>query len=150
MAETGRTGGHDAVDGGALRTVTTDDASDHPYSLVRTRDGLLGWVSGVLPYDAGGAIVSAREAAIDAALARLGERLALSGATLADVVQVTVYLTDMAWRDALNAAWRRTFPQPWPARTAVEVARLPKDAPIELAAVVHRVDRACQAEEASP
>jgi 2-iminobutanoate/2-iminopropanoate deaminase len=110
--------------------------ADHPYSLVRTVDGRLGWVSGVLPYGPDGAIVTDRDAAIDAALDVLAARLQDAGADLGDVVKVTAYLTDLGWRDALNAAFARRFRPPLPARTAVEVRRLPRDAPVELDAVV--------------
>lgn len=119
----------------ALRNVPAGDDPDHPYSLVRTVDGRTGWLSGVLPYGADGEVVHDRDAALDAALQVLGERLATAGATLDDVVKVTVYLTDLAWRDALNDVWRRVFSDPMPARTAVEVRALPKGAPVELDAV---------------
>lgn len=125
---------HGALDGG-LRDVSTGGDPEHPYSLVRSPDGRTGWLSGVLPYDVGGDVVHERDAALDAALRVLGERLDAAGATLDDVVKVTVYLTDLSWRDALNAAWRRTFTDPMPARTAVEVRALPKGAPVELDAV---------------
>jgi 2-iminobutanoate/2-iminopropanoate deaminase len=114
--------------------VPIDD--DHPYSLVRTADGRTGWVSGVLPYGPDGRLVTERDTAIEAALDVLATRLADAGARLDDVVKVTVYLTDLGWRDALNAAFVRRFRPPFPARTAIEVRRLPRDAPIELDAVV--------------
>lgn len=121
-----------------LRTTPaeTETDLDHPYSLVRTVDGRTAWVSGVLPYGPDGRIVTDRDDAIDAALRVLDERLGDAGASLADVVKVTVYLTDLGWRDALNAAFVDRFRPPLPARTAVEVRRLPRDAPIELDAVV--------------
>lgn len=123
-----------------MRTTVADGggtpSTDHPYSLVRTVDGRTGWVSGVLPYAADGSIVTDRDAAIAAVLNRLRARLAEAGATLDDVVQTTVYLTDLGWREALNEAYAEAFRPPLPARTAVEVRRLPRDAPIEIDAVV--------------
>ena len=125
-----------------MQTVpATGAGADHPYSLVRTVDGRTGWLSGVLPYDADGAVVRDRDGAIAAALRVLGERVAAAGATLADVVQVTAYLTDLDWRDALNEAWIATFPAPLPARTAVEVRALPRGAAIEVDAIAYREDR---------
>jgi enamine deaminase RidA (YjgF/YER057c/UK114 family) len=118
-----------------LVDVPAGDDREHPYSLVRTPDGHIGWLSGVLPYDAAGAIVHERDAALDAVLRVLAERLAASGATLDDVVKVTVYLTDLSWRDAVNGVWYRAFGDPRPARTAVEVRALPRGAPVELDAV---------------
>lgn len=126
-----------------LRTVAADgDLRDHPYSSVRTADGVVGWVSGVLPYAPDGTIVADREAALAAAMRVLDERLGAAGAHLDDVVKVTVYLVDLAWRDALNDAWLTTFAEPRPARTAVQVAALPRGAMIELDAVVHAVREA--------
>ena len=48
--------------------------------------------------------------------------LAKQGATLADVVSVTVYLRDIHDRErCLNRVWQERFPEPRPARTTVEV-----------------------------
>lgn len=110
---------------------------DHPYAEVRTADGRLGWTSGVLPYDEDGRVVHDRDEAIRHCLRVLADRLAAADAGLDDVVKVTVYLTDLAWRDAVNVAFRRAFRPPLPARTAVEVRALPRGADIELDAVVH-------------
>ena len=116
---------------------STDD-EHHPYSLVRTVDGETAWCSGVLPYNVEGELEAEPDRAIDAALRVLEERLSKAGATLDDVVKVTVFLADIEWRPRLDEAWRRTWDDPRPARTALQVARLPKDAMIELDAIVHR------------
>lgn len=123
---------------GGLRTVAAEgDEHDHPYSSVRTTDGLVGWVSGVLPYAPDGSLVADRDLAVEAALRVLDERVQAAGARLDDVVKVTAYLVDLGWRDALNAAWLAHFAVPRPARTAVQVQALPRGAMIELDAVVH-------------
>lgn len=109
---------------------------DHPYSAVRTVDGRIGWLSGVLPYDEQGEVVADRDEAVRHCLRNLAERVRSAGADIDDVVKVTVYLTDMAWRDALNDGFRTTFGTPLPARTCVEVRALPRGAGIELEAVV--------------
>lgn len=120
-----------------LRDVLSENTADHPYALVRAGQPGLAFVSGVVPYGPDGEVVTERDAAIATALRELGRRAAAAGGSLADVVNVTVFLTDIGWRDALNRAWVESFPQvPRPARTAVEVRRLPKDAPIELQAVL--------------
>jgi 2-iminobutanoate/2-iminopropanoate deaminase len=118
-----------------MHTLASEETEAHPYSLVRTVDARTAWVSGVLPYRPDGALEHLPEAAIAAALRVLGERLADAGATIGDVVKVTVFLTDLGWRDALDDAWRRTWRPPRPARTAVEVRALPRGAAIELDAV---------------
>lgn len=126
----------------STRRVTTIPAEgrDHPYSLVRTVDGRTAWLSGVLPYDPSGSgevVRGGRPAdVIAAALATLRHRVECAGATLDDVVKTTVFLTDLSWRDALNDAYASTFTPPLPARTAVEVSRLPRDAAIEIDAVI--------------
>jgi 2-iminobutanoate/2-iminopropanoate deaminase len=121
-----------------MHNLPSGDDERHPYSLIRTVDGTTGWCSGVLPLRPDGELETEPAAAIEAALAELGKRLAGAGASLADVVKVTVYLADIEWRPALDAAWRRTWEVPRPARTALQVAKLPRGALIELDAVVHR------------
>jgi 2-iminobutanoate/2-iminopropanoate deaminase len=108
----------------------------HPYSLVRTVDGRTAWTSGIVPRDTDGAVLTDAVPAIARALDLLAERATEAGATLADIVKVTVYLTDLDWRDALNEAFVARFTPPMPARTAVEVRRLPSGSAIELDAVI--------------
>ncbi|MGH2684233.1 MAG: RidA family protein, partial [Actinomycetota bacterium] len=110
--------------------VSRGDSLEHPYTLVR-RAGPTAYVSGVLPYGLDGEIVHDRDEAIERVLAVLAERLDAAGLSLDDVVKTTVYLTDLAWRDALNVAFHRGFRPPRPARTAVEVRALPRGAAIE-------------------
>lgn len=110
--------------------------TDHPYSLVRRARGGAAYVSGVLPYRPDGSLAVERDEAIGAALDTLRRRLADEGASLADVVKATVFLTDIAWLPALNAAWAEAFAEPRPARSAVQVAALPRDAVLELEAVL--------------
>jgi len=63
--------------------------------------------------------------------------LQASGKSLADVVRVGVFLTDMADYAAVNAVYRRRFPEPFPARTAVCVAALPLNAKVEIDLIAH-------------
>jgi len=63
--------------------------------------------------------------------------LLASGKSLADVVRVGVFLTDMADYAAVNAVYRRHFPEPFPARTAVCVAALPLGAKVEIDLIAH-------------
>jgi 2-iminobutanoate/2-iminopropanoate deaminase len=121
-----------------MHNVASGDDELHPYSLVRTLDGATGWCAGVLPYNPLGELETDPDAACTAALRVLGERLEQAGASLRDVVKVTVFLADLTWRPALDAAWRQTWDPPRPARTAIQVSRLPRDAGIELEAVVQR------------
>jgi 2-iminobutanoate/2-iminopropanoate deaminase len=66
--------------------------------------------------------------AIDALEAELGRR----GLGLGDLVQVTVYLTDMELYAPLNAVYAARIPAPHPARACVAVAGLPGGARVEI------------------
>lgn len=120
--------------------LSSGDNEHHPYSLVRTVDGSIGWCAGVLPYGANGELEERPEEAVEAAIRTLGERLEQAGSSLQEVVKVTVFLTDIGWRPHVDAAWRRHWEPPRPARTAIEVRRLPRGSGIELDAVVQHRD----------
>jgi 2-iminobutanoate/2-iminopropanoate deaminase len=60
-----------------------------------------------------------------------------AGAGLEDVVKTTVFLNDMNDFGAVNAVYAETFPEHPPARAAIQVAALPKEADIEIEAIVH-------------
>ena len=60
-----------------------------------------------------------------------------SGSKLSDVVKLNVYLKDLADFQSVNDAMSTVFDEPYPARAAVEVSRLPKDVLVEIDAVVY-------------
>ncbi len=103
-----------------------------PYSAA-VGTGDLFFLSGKIG-KSGGTVAQDVEAAIDAVEKDL-DRLGLD---LADVVSVNVYLTDISAYPALNAAYARRFPQPYPARTTAVVAALPGGARVEIQAVAAR------------
>jgi 2-iminobutanoate/2-iminopropanoate deaminase len=75
------------------------------------------------------------EAQTHRVLKNLRAVLDASGLTLANVVKTTVYLKDMSHFAAMNAVYAQYFEReeiPAPARSTVEVARLPKDALVEI------------------
>lgn len=112
------------------------ESVDHPYAAVRSPDGVTAFVSGVLPYEEDGTIAQGRDRAVERVLAVLAQRLEAAGFAMADVVKTTVFLLELDWRPALNEAFFEAFTEPRPARTAVQVSRLPGDAPIEIEAIV--------------
>lgn len=61
--------------------------------------------------------------------------LAAAGATVDNVVKTTVFLTDMADFQAVNAVYAETFASDAPARSCVAVAALPKGARVEVEAI---------------
>jgi len=62
---------------------------------------------------------------------------AASGGSLDDIVRLTVYLTDLRNFARLNEIMATFFTAPYPARAAVGVASLPRDALVEIDAVMH-------------
>ncbi len=119
----------------AARTALSD-GSEHPYSPARAVGGFV-FVSGALSIDEYGTAVEGTLPALDAAMQRLSERLATAGATLADVVRTTYFVTDIAIRGEANRHYESTFETPRPARTFVEVSRLPYGASVEIEAIAH-------------
>lgn len=68
-------------------------------------------------------------------LANLEAVLEAAGATLADVVKTTVYLSNFDDFAAMNATYVRAFPTEPPARATVGVSALPRGAKVELEAI---------------
>ena len=60
-----------------------------------------------------------------------------SGCKLSDVVKLNVYLKELADFQSVNDAMSTDFDEPYPARAAVEVSRLPKDVLVEIDAIVY-------------
>ncbi|MBQ4439618.1 MAG: RidA family protein [Kiritimatiellae bacterium] len=65
-------------------------------------------------------------------IANLSAVLAAAGASLANVVKTTVFIKDMNDFAALNGVYAEMFGDTKPARSCVEVARLPKDVKVEI------------------
>ena len=107
-----------------------------PYSQA-VRAGNLVFVSGQLALDpATGQLVGADAAAqMRQALENLRQILAAAGCGLDRVVKTTLYLADMKDFAAVNEVYAAAFGQGRPARATVQVARLPRDALVELDAV---------------
>lgn len=85
-----------------------------------------------------GELVEGLEAQARRALANLSGILAAAGCTWKDVVKTTVYLADMADFAAMNAVYAEAVSQPYPARSTVQAAGLPKGARVEIDAVALR------------
>ena len=72
------------------------------------------------------------------ALTNLSAVLEADGLTLDDVVKTTVFLTDMADFGKMNEVYAEHFSAPFPARSTVAVAGLPKDSRVEIEAIATR------------
>ena len=59
-----------------------------------------------------------------------------AGASLADAVKLTVFLTDLTDFPTVNQVMAEYFDEPYPARAAIGVAALPKGVPVEVEAIV--------------
>ena len=90
------------------------------------RAGGLLFVSGCVPVDAEGRLVGGDDVVAQArqTLANVGAVLAAAGAGPADVAKVTVFLTDVDDRAAINPVRQEFFGEARPASTLVEVSRL--------------------------
>lgn len=69
------------------------------------------------------------------ALKNLSAVLEAGNSSLENALKVTIFLKDMNDFSAVNAIYSEFFPQNCPARECVEVARLPKDARVEISAI---------------
>lgn len=91
------------------------------------------YVSGQLPLDpATGAFPEGIATQTAQSLKNIQAILAQQGMTLANVVKTTVFLADINDFAEMNKVYGEFFTQPYPARSAVQVAKLPKDAPLEI------------------
>jgi 2-iminobutanoate/2-iminopropanoate deaminase len=90
------------------------------------RAGDLLFVSGFVPVDGDGQLVGGDDVVVQArqVFANLAAVLAAAGATFADVVKVTVYLTDIEDRALINPVRQEIFRDTRPASTLVEVSAL--------------------------
>lgn len=123
------------------RAVSTAEAPAAlgPYSQAIEAGPFL-FVSGQIPLDpVTGQLVDgdiARQT--EQVLRNLRAILAAAGLSFAHVVRTTVYLKDLGEFEAMNAVYARFMPDPPPARSTVEVARLPRDVRVEIDVIAVR------------
>jgi len=109
-----------------------------PYSQA-IDTGSFVFVSGQLPVDpATGAIPDGAAAQAEQAFANVRAILEATGLGLESVVKTTVFLADLADFAAVNDAYSRAFRAPFPARSCVQVAAIPKGARLEVEAIAVR------------
>ena len=123
-----------------MNIVQTDKAPKAigPYSQAMMADGWI-YTSGQLPMTAAGDMVEGDiEAQTEQVFRNLQAVLAAAGASLAQVVKATVFVKDLNDFARLNAVYGRAFGGHKPARSTVEVARLPRDALVEIEVVARR------------
>jgi 2-iminobutanoate/2-iminopropanoate deaminase len=121
-----------------MKTIATEDApaAIGPYSQA-VKSGQLLFLSGQIPLDpktgamVPGGIVEQTERVLD----NLAAVLAAGGATFANVVRTTIYLTDLGDFAKVNEAYGKRFGDNPPARATVQVAALPRGAAVEIDAI---------------
>ena len=122
------------------QAVSSDQAPQAigPYSQA-IRSGAFLFLSGQIPLDpATGQLVGGDVAAqTRQVLDNLRAVLAAAGGSLDHVVRTTVYLADLGDFAAMNEVYGAYFTSPAPARATVQVARLPRDARVEIDAIAH-------------
>jgi 2-iminobutanoate/2-iminopropanoate deaminase len=67
----------------------------------------------------------------------LGHVLKAGGANFNDLVKTTVYMIDLEEFAEMNRIYEKYFKKPYPARATVQVAKLPKNAKIEIEAIAY-------------
>lgn len=107
-----------------------------PYSQA-VQIGSLLFTSGQVPLDpATGTVVEGGiEEQAAQALNNIKAILNQAGTNMGAVVKTTVFLKDMDDFAAMNQVYAQFFQEPYPARSAVQVARLPKDVLVEIEAI---------------
>ncbi|GGR97698.1 endoribonuclease L-PSP [Deinococcus sedimenti] len=109
-----------------------------PYSQA-TVFGNLVVTSGQIPLTPDGTLVEGGiTEQTEQVIANLKAVLAAAGTDLARVVKTTVFLADMNEFAAMNAVYEAHFPAPYPARSTVQVARLPRDVRVEIEVLAER------------
>lgn len=109
-----------------------------PYSPALAVGGFV-FVSGQVPLDHEGkiaAIVARDQARVS--LDNMKAQLAEVDLGMDAVVKTTIFLTNMDDFGAINEVYAEFFTEPFPARSTVEVARLPKDVKVEIEAIAVR------------
>jgi len=120
--------------------VTTNEAPQAigTYSqAVKVKGGETVYLSGQIGLDpAQMKMVSGIDAQIEQVIANLKAVTEASGGGLSDIVKLNVYLVDLTDFAKVNEAMSRYFSQPYPARAAIGVSALPRDALVEMDAVM--------------
>lgn len=122
-----------------MKTVVTTPhapAAIGPYSQAIVHNGLA-YLSGAIPLDPATGLVIEGDvtAQTERVFANMKAVLEGCGSSFAGVVKTTVFIKDMGEFAAVNAVYAKYFDVNPPARSTVEVARLPRDVKVEIEAI---------------
>ena len=110
-----------------------------PYSQAIEVNGLL-FTSGVIPIvpSTGELVEGDIEAQAEQAIGNLTALIEAAGAKIENTIKTTVFIKNMDDFTKVNEIYAKYFTTDFPARSCVEVARLPKDVLIEIEAIVEK------------
>ena len=122
-----------------MKTVISTDkapAAIGPYSQAIEVNNMV-FTSGVIPIvpETGELVTGGIEEQAKQAIGNLAALLAESGVDMENVIKTTVFIKDMNDFAKVNEVYAKYFTSQFPARSCVEVARLPKDVLIEIEAI---------------
>lgn len=121
-----------------LNVISTDKApaAIGPYSQAVEVNGMV-YTSGMIPINpaTGELVTGSVEEQAEQAISNLEALLAAAGSSIEKAVKVVVFIKDMDNFGKINEIYAKHFKEPYPARSCVQVARLPKDVEIEIEAI---------------
>ena len=116
-----------------MKTVSTKNApaAIGPYSQAQIVGNMV-YTSGQIPIiPETGELAQGLEAQANQVFKNISQLLKAAGSDMSKVVKTTVFIKNMDDFAAINEIYARYFTEPFPARSCVEVARLPKDVALE-------------------
>ena len=122
------------------KVISTDKASSAigPYSQAIEINGMV-YTSGVIPVDpATGVVAEGVEAQAEQAFKNICNLVEASGSKVENIIKTTVFIKEMNDFGKINEIYKKYFKEPFPARSCVEVARLPKDVLLEIEAIAYK------------
>ena len=120
-----------------MKTINTKKAPQAigPYSQAKGVNNFI-FTSGQIPLKPDGTIISGNfELECIQVLDNVKAILESSGSKMTNIIKLTVYLTDLSNFDILNGVFDKYFNDSLPARSTIEVSKLPKNSRVEIEAI---------------
>lgn len=125
----------------SIEVVATDNAPSAigPYSQAIIHNNLI-YSSGQIPINpaTGNVEASVIEEQAKQVLENLKQVLEAAGSSMSKVIKTTVFIKNMSDFPKVNEVYSKYFEAPYPARSCVEVSKLPKDVLIEIEAIAYK------------
>lgn len=96
------------------------------------------YLSGQIPLDPhnGELVISTVEAQTEQVFKNLAAVAEAAGGSLGHIVKLTIFLTNLSDFPVVNAIMAKYFSEPFPARSTIEVSKLPKEVAVEIEAIM--------------